>query len=70
MSRKYNNNCGNARNNSKGKKNKSKYTDLEKLAFDLGKIQAGIKEDTKVKESYENGLNSKNKEKKKKKPLY
>lgn len=54
----------------KGMKSKSKYSDLEKLAFNLGKIQAGLNADTKVKESYDNGLNSKNRDKKKQKPLY
>lgn len=38
------------------KTKKSKYTELEKLAYDIGKIAKGIQSDTRVRDSYENGF--------------
>lgn len=45
------------RNSAKRKPKKSKYTDLEKLAYKMGQIGRGLKNDSLVKDSYERGLN-------------
>lgn len=58
-------------NNSKGKSlKKSKFTEDEKLAFRLGKIQASLNKDCRVADSYNNGRKSSEQHPKKKKPLY
>lgn len=55
---------------SNNNRRKSKYSELEALAYKMGQIQSGLGSDTKVKASYENGKNSKNKGQRKSKPLY
>lgn len=50
---------------------KSKYSDLEKLAHNMGKIAKGVKDpNTKVYTSYQNGLKGSTKPEKPSKPLY
>ncbi len=39
------------------KTKKSKYTELERLAHNLGKIKKGLEGDTRVKDSFNNGYN-------------
>lgn len=68
----YGNNCNNNQRGGSGKKagrGKSKYSELENLAFNMGKIQSGLARDTRVKESYEKGKASATAGSKKKKPL-
>ena len=40
----------------RNKKRKSRYSDLEVLAFKMGRINQGLKKDTKVKDAYDRGL--------------
>lgn len=48
------------------KKKAPKFTKLERLAYNMGKVKQGISNpDSRVHESYKNGLNAKNKRKKK-----
>ena len=71
MAKQNNRNSGKSCNSNKsGRSRRPKYSELENLAYKLGQIQSGLASDTKVKDSYDNGKASKNKEKKKKKPLY
>ncbi len=52
----------------KPKKKSSKYTSVEKLAYQIGQIEKGLKNpNSRVYESFNNGRNI---EKKKKKPLF
>lgn len=57
-------------NRSGSKKNKPKFTEDEKLAYKLGKIQASLNKDCRVRDSFENGKKSSDKSQSKKKPLY
>lgn len=53
------------------KQRKSRYTETEKLAFKLGLIKRGLKnENSLISESYNKGLNSKKKQPKEKKTLF
>ena len=53
------------------KQRKSRYTETEKLAFKLGLIKRGLKnENSLISESYNKGLNSKKKQSKEKKTLF
>ena len=48
------------------RKSKPKYTELEKLAYNMGKVKKGIANpESRVHESYRNGLQGKSKRKKK-----
>ena len=56
----------NYRRTTKGKKRKSKYTELERLAYNMGKVKRGISNpDSRVHVSYNNGLKGKTTSKKK-----
>lgn len=46
-------NYGGRRNG--GRRSRSGYSELERLAFNLGRIHQGLDSDTKVKDSYEAG---------------
>ena len=41
------------------KSRKSKYTELERLAHDMGKIKRGLESDTRVRDSFNNGYEGK-----------
>lgn len=63
----YNKNYG-SKKRTYHKKNKSKFTELERLAYNMGKIRRGLSNpDSRVNESYNNGL--KGKTTKNRKPL-
>lgn len=49
---------------------KSKYTQLERLAYNMGKVQDAASRDTRVAESYAAGKASNSKATNAKKPLY
>ena len=51
-------------------KRKSKYSDIEKLAFNMGRVKRGLGKDSLVNDSYERGLNPVKKEKPIKKTLF
>lgn len=56
----YGRNYGNNRKGSKSGKGKSKYTNIEKLAYKMGQIKRGTgNTHSRVYESYMNGLNGK-----------
>lgn len=58
-------------NKKKGaRKKKSKYSDIEKLAYKVGQIDRGRAKDSLIKDSYERGLASGKKEKAPKKTLF
>ena len=50
------------------RRRKSKRSRLERLAYDMGRVQSGLGKDTKVNDSYKRGQQKP--EKKAKKPLY
>ena len=65
------NSYGNNRNyNEKGSKKKSKYTDLERMAYKMGVIMTSLPNDTRITDSYEAGCAVRETKSKKKKPLY
>lgn len=68
----YNGGNNGGKNRNGGKKKKSKYTEVEKFAFQLGRATVGCENpDSRVRESYENGMKSTQpKEKKTQKPLF
>ena len=51
-------------------KKKSKYSDIEKLAYNMGLVQRGLKNESLIKDSYNRGLDSGKKEKAPKKTLF
>lgn len=52
-------------------KRKSRYTETEKLAFQMGLVKRGLKnENSLISDSYNRGLNSKKKQPKEKKTLF
>lgn len=74
MAKKTKRNYGSTRNNStnnySGRKSKSKFTDLERTAYQMGIIMTGLNDDTRVSESYFAGCRAKENKAKGKKPLY
>ncbi len=68
----YNKSYGNAGNGKSGGskyRKKSKYTELERLAYNLGKIEGGLEADTRVRDSYIKGQTANAESKQKRKPL-
>ena len=52
------------------RKKKSKYSDIEKLAYNMGRVKRGLAKDSLVRDSYDRGLNSGNKVVEPKKTLF
>lgn len=63
-------NCGSKTSTGKRKRSTSKFTEDEKLAYKLGKIQASLGKDCRVNDSYNNGRKASTATKKTKKSLY